>query len=297
MKKELIIQKMVHRGTGHADFCQDFLVEYETEHFFMGAVMDGCSEGNHSHFASSLFGKVFNKIVRQDELLEAANEDVDTIDIIRVAIWEFTLELKKVKEQLGLADDELMSTILLAVYSKGKGLLTVSAFGDGYIRVNGEGNWIVNDKFETTTIDGKIKDGKDKPNYLIYDLDRIIALDSEEFNTWFDTIPTFHYQDVKDFSITTDGILTFLSRKNVKQGEVPIPLLLDDKVECGGMRNLATLKRKMTLLSRPPEPERGINGLDIRNQDDLSIIRVIIVEQEDAMQGTEELVTENTAEK
>lgn len=276
MEKELIIQKMVHRGTGHADFCQDFLVEYEGEHFFLGIVMDGCSDGNHSHFASSLFGKIFNKVVRQSDLLAIVDRDAELLDIVQAIMWDFSMELRNMQAQLGLADDELMSTILLAVYSKWSGQLMVVAFGDGYIRVNGEGHWIVNDKFETTMVDGKIKDGKDKPNYIIYDID----LMKGDFNGWLDTIPRFVYKNVSDFSITTDGIMTFLNRKNVRQGEVPIPFLLDDRTQCGGMRNPSTLKRKMNLLSLPPMPEKGINGMDIRNLDDLSIIRVIIEEKQ-----------------
>jgi hypothetical protein len=270
MDKKLIIQKMVYRGTGHADFCQDFLVEYETEHFFMGAVMDGCSEGNHSHFASSLFGKIFNKMVRHDDFFAMTNSTTEPIELIRVAMFEFAFELSKLKQELCLSDDELMSTILLAVYSKSKESLTVLAVGDGYIRVNGEGYWIVNDKF----------DSKDKPNYLIYDLERASSFDDSVFQGWFNELPLFHYQNVHDFSITTDGIMTFLDRKNFKQNELPIPLLLDDRVQCGGMSNPSTLRRKMTLLARPYEPEKGINGMDIRNYDDLSIIRVIVETQE-----------------
>lgn len=280
MEKELVIQKMVHRGDGHADFCQDFLVEYESEHFFLGIVMDGCSEGNHSHFASSLFGKIFNKIVRHDKFFDHIEHDDELVLIIRSLVWQFSIDLRSTQLHLNLMPDELMSTILIGIYSKKYDDLTVAAFGDGYIRVNGQGHWIVNDKFETKVIDGRIKDGKDMPNYIIYDMDKM----KYDFNEWFETIPKFFYRNVRDFSLTTDGIMTFLDKKNIKQGDVPIPFLLDDRSACGGMRNKAVLKRKMRLMASAPDPERGINGMGIRNMDDLSIIRVIVeIKQEESL--------------
>lgn len=52
-------------GEFHPVFCEDFnVVEKLSENWMLIAVMDGCSSGKDSHFASALFGEIIKKIAK-----------------------------------------------------------------------------------------------------------------------------------------------------------------------------------------------------------------------------------------
>ena len=59
----MIVQTIIRKGFDHVVFCEDFLSTEDSGRYFIGAVFDGCSGGDDSHFASSLFGKMFRQIL------------------------------------------------------------------------------------------------------------------------------------------------------------------------------------------------------------------------------------------
>lgn len=301
------IQTIVYRGSGlkHRDFCHDFLVHHETENFFVGAVMDGCSGGIHSEFASALFGKIFNLLLRTRKQLDNTDPMREPRLIAESLMFDFCIELSRIKQSLALANNELHCTIVLEVYSKRRDKLFVIGFGDGYVHVDGQGYRIENTRYGDTVVDGVVFEGKNKPDYLIDDIDRFmekytewdalwpgfddttdydraewVAMEQETrdgFGAWFsDKQPTFEFENLHDFSIATDGIYSFRCGKDDVTDRV-IELLLDRKTGyCG--TSPETLRKKMNIISfrnkEGEEPHR--DKMNAVNDDDLGVIRVVV---------------------
>lgn len=282
---------MVYRGDGydHKNFCHDFLVHYDTENFFVGAVLDGCTGGVHSQFASSLFGKIFNLILRSRNQLKYFASWSEPIDVAAGIMYEFCKELVIVKQSLALSNNELLCTILLEVYSKEKDKLFVIGFGDGYVHVNGVGHKIENTKYGDTVVDGVLKEGKNKPDYLIDDIELIMGdydIDLDEnarrhrFEEWFlSKQPTFEFTDVNDFSIATDGILSFRDKEGrIDYTDNAVELFLKRSgTDYGGLKNAANLTRKMNAIrDRKDDKRTNPDMIGAVNTDDVSLIRVTV---------------------
>lgn len=302
----LSVQTLVCRGQNHEhkDFCHDFLIHHETDQFFVGAILDGSSGGVHSQFASGLFGKVFNLLLRVKGHLDNIRGPREPRDTAKYLMHEFCERLAVVQHELGLANNELLSTILLAVYSKPLNKLYVVAFGDGYIHVNGQGIKLKNTRYGDTEVNGVLMKGENKPDYIIEDVSSMMERYVEHyfsyvhpddeaehrdeyhritgdiwkiFNEWYLSKPSYEFTDVRDFSIASDGIFTFQSGI-VDVSDEAIELLLNSTSELYGGKESIALQRKANLLSfkkRGPEDTHPYK-LSAFNQDDLSIIRVII---------------------
>lgn len=304
------VQTLVYRGSGtkHRDFCHDFLVHHETEEHFVGVVFDGCTAGVHSEFASALFGKIFNLILRINKRLDGIRGPQEPRETARYLMHEFCEKLCRVQRDLGLADNELLCTLLLAVYSKKLDKLFVIGFGDGYVHVNGKGYRIENTRYSDVEVDGELLEGKNMPDYLIADVNRIMDKYTEwnsvgswvhpddetdkdrrewadmeretweKFNAWYDEKqPTFEFEGVHDFSIATDGIYSFRCGKEDVTDKV-IELLLDRKTKYGGT-SPETPRKKMNIISsrnKPDDETPNPDKLHAVNGDDVSFIRVII---------------------
>jgi len=297
------VQAIVCRGSSetHRDFCHDFLIHHETDRFFVGAVMDGCSDGVHTQFASSFFGKVFNLLLRTNKMLDRFDADSEPCDVAAEIMHWFCHAIVFHRDLLKMANNELWCTVLLSVYSKSKDKLFIVAFGDGYIHVDGVGTIIRNTRYSDTMENGVLKKGKDKPNYLITDIDRVTQkpqvpypddirdTDGAQrvrderaqlrgvFDEWFLSQPSFEYHDVNDFSITTDGILTFRSGI-IDVTDRVIDLLLENKDPLYGGTSPITLRKKMNIISfkRRDASDTHPHKMHAANQDDVSIIRVTI---------------------
>ena len=212
------------------------------------AVMDGCSTGTESHFASTLIAKVLRKISKEisyKEFVERTRKEVR--EILKEVIKSLFEELKQLKNHLHLEREEMLSTIILGIIDQQKNEVELITVGDGLVCCNGK---II--EYEQD----------DTPDYLGYHLE-------EDFNNWFqDQTQKLSLKNVKDLSISTDGIFTFKNFDGKKYAEITdkeiIKLLLIEKID-NDDENF--LKKKILEI----ETEYGLLP-----SDDLTIIRIKI---------------------
>ena len=237
-------------GQFHPIFCEDFnFVRHLDENWTVMAVMDGCSAGKDTHFASVLIAKILKKITKLLPYwyLEDASFSLHSIAINelgeRIAKQLF-LELQKQQNDLFLEKEELVSTYILAVYHKKRKEVWFIVAGDGVVVVNKE----VYDF-----------DQKDKPDYLAYHL-------HTDFDVWKDRhTQIMQEKDVSNFAITTDGIHSFDHPHRAEVEINPVEYLLVDE-ESAEIEHM--LHKKCVELERKYQ---------LKPNDDLSVIRLINV--------------------
>ena len=240
--------KLSHIGEFHVNHNEDFLVSEEagkTRRII--AVMDGCSSGTDSHFASTLIGKVLRKIAKQEAYREFAQKDKEPItkqlENISLQLFE---ELSNLNRQLDLQSDEILSTLILALIDIDKKNAEILIVGDGLIHINGENIEYENDN---------------KPDYIGYHL-------KMDKHIWFQTrTQRLSIPIIEDLTISTDGIHTFKnfdgkSYEVISQEEI-MKKFFEDKNELDNSNKL-----KKTLIEI-----KNDNGL--MPSDDLTMIRVI----------------------
>lgn len=287
------IETVVRRGKSHRDFCEDDLIYHDGYNYFIGVVMDGCSDGKKSHFASSMFGKIIERCIRV-ELKEVLDQDIyDPKTIANRLTLQVMIAALEVFERLSLSVEEVQSTILLSVYQKSTKQLFCICFGDGYIQCN-QGS--VRKIFENTRF--KNENGEainNMPDYISYNIKEIIGkfmfpnnknygitpiLHIEEinekamtsFSEWFYSQNNIiELSDVNDFMIASDGILTFMDKENNNLSNDAIDLLYDrENMIFGRIGNPSRLSKKLNVLDR-----RGVNNID-----DVSIVKVLFEKNE-----------------
>ena len=178
------------------------------------AVMDGCSMGKESHFASTLISKLLRKIGKEisfREFIEKATKNTKCyLDEILERLFA---DLNHLKNQLYLEKEEILSTLILGILDISKKEIDLIILGDGVICCN-----------------GKIYEYEqnDKPDYLGYHL-------NEEFSTWYQSqTQLLSLNNIEDISISTDGIFTFKNfdgkvHQQIKENEIIEYLLIDEK--------------------------------------------------------------------
>ncbi len=209
--------------------------------------MDGCSSGIDSYFAATLFGKILAKIFTTLPYPQAIGFDSElaaTPKVMEFVCQSFFKELSQAKNFLFLERNELLSTLIVAVYKPESKELSIMAAGDGVYSVNDE-NTII--------------DQENKPNYTAYHLDK-------GFETWYgqETILK-HYTEVKNFAISTDGAESFAKEALTDDAngfDAINYLLVDDTLA----DNPAMLHKKCLLLEKEHQ---------LIPRDDVAIIRVI----------------------
>lgn len=240
------IDKTLQIGEFHTNHCEDFLITSQIgSHLELIAVMDGCTMGEESAFASMLFGKTLRNIAKQQFYQEFVNATAtDPVNLMKEVVKQLQKELKHIKNQLGLNINELLSTLLLGIIDTQNHSAEVLVLGDGLVCYNGQ---LI--EFEQG----------DKPDYLAYHL-------SEDFEEWYSQQKQrLSLSSIKDLSISTDGIFTFKNLMN-KSKQLPEQEIIH------------------TLLINGPDAS-GINFLDKKVRDlkeeanhvvtdDLAIIRV-----------------------
>ncbi len=208
------VYKTLHIGEFHTNYCEDFLVEEQigTDEILI-AVLDGCTMGKESVFASILFGKILRTIAKKkfyEEFVVHAPMDLKgkLKEVIRLLIDEVRL----LKNQLGLETNELLSTLIIGIINTKESKAEFLTIGDGLICKDGE---LI-----------EYEQG-DKPDYFGYHL-------ADDFEVWFTALQqTVTISSFKDISICTDGIFSFKSledtSKQKSEYEIIDYLLIDDE--------------------------------------------------------------------
>lgn len=165
-----MISTLLQRSTTHLN-CEDSSYWQEKGDFIYGGVFDGCSSAMHSHWASRslayLFAKGFSNPTTNYKCVEVF------------------YDMKQLMSVMGISDMSLVSTCLLFSYNMASKVLCVRSFGDGYIYINGK-------EYDL--------DQDNTPDYLVY------ATRTNNILEYLDKYPIMTFEDVNDFSITSDGI-------------------------------------------------------------------------------------------
>lgn len=231
----------IRKGELHQVFCEDFLTLRQVSvRFHLFAVMDGCSSGVESHFASTLIGKILNKICTQ--LKFEFLDEFDAQSLGKVILEKLFAEMIFFRNQLLLDKFEMLATTLLLIYDDVEKNAFIAVIGDGFVQIE--------DTLHTI-------DQENRPDYLAYHL-------GEDFDAWFASLKnTFLVKNPTEISISTDGIDTFKSMKTdlPENFDVIDYLLKDNFLE----NNPNMLQRKMRIL----ETQYGFQPAD-----DVAIIRV-----------------------
>lgn len=211
------ISSLVQKGEFHPVYCEDYLFEQAlTESIHLAAVMDGCTMGTDSHFASALIGKLLKKVAKEvsyQEYLKTipAFSSTPSAKIGENILQQIRTELRRLSNELYLEELELLSTLILAIVNTETNDAWVIVVGDGCIGVNGEIIEI---------------DQENRPDYLGYHL-------SGPFQGWFDKQTNkFEFSGINELCISSDGVLGFeklIKTKPEFSGMVPHFLMLDNQ--------------------------------------------------------------------
>lgn len=195
------IYSAIRKGEGHPVFCEDFMFVKKIDHnWLVASVMDGCSAGIDSHFASSLLGKILHKI----QLSLSDQKEIDLITAPSEAIGEYFAKnlfhnFTNINNYLQLDYVESLSTIILLVYHTERKESWIMASGDGYV-----------------AIDKKITkiDQNNRPDYMAYHLHK-------GFVEWFKNhVQIFQNRSVNNVAISTDGIGSFFSMRSFVKADI-----------------------------------------------------------------------------
>jgi hypothetical protein len=189
------IYKTLNIGEFHTNNCEDFFVEEQiATNEKLIAVLDGCTMGTESVFASILYGKILRNIAKKKFYEEfVSNNPIDLKSKLKEVIKQLIDETKSIKNQLGLETNELLSTLIIGIIDIKSSKAEFLAVGDGLICKDGE---II--EYEQD----------DKPDYLGYHL-------ADDFEQWFENQnQKLSISEFKDLSICTDGIYTFKNLEN-----------------------------------------------------------------------------------
>ena len=235
-------------GSFHINHNEDaYLITEIGNHHILMAVMDGCSMGKESHFASTLILKILRKIsteISYKAFLEKIDKGAD--EYLREIMEQLFQELKFLKNHLLLEVEEILSTLILGILNKKEKQAELITIGDGLICCNG-----ILYEYEQD----------DKPDYLGYHL-------AEDFSVWWQKQnQQLSLKQVEDLSISTDGIFTFKKFDNrvyesIQEEQIAAYFLIDRQWE--GQAKM--FSKKLSEIER-------IFGL--RPSDDLTILRVI----------------------
>jgi hypothetical protein len=240
------------RSTTHPNWCEDNYFIEETDEFIVGAVLDGCSTGINSHFASTAFKYALEKAYSDDNSAVPPHPSKYDAYFCTLTVKVHGI-LKDLKSVLNLSDLHLLSTVIFFIYNKHKCELYVRFIGDGTIVVNGV--TYKNDELNT-------------PDYLTYHID----YEWFDFLKWIRTRRVEQFVNVQNFAICTDGIDSFV---NLKNPHIPKQIAIDFLLRNDEYNALTNqLNKKFNILtSRDEELKRSdeLYWWDIK--DDLTIIK------------------------
>jgi hypothetical protein len=215
------IQTLLYPGKYHPVYCEDHLLYHHLgNEWFVGGVMDGCSSGEESHFASALYVKSTRKACRQisDAMVHPDQNSHFTAGheaIRRRILYTLFEDMQQIRTDLSLDMTEMLSTLLLLVYRIRDRSAWINVSGDGLVFNDGERTEIDQDNM---------------PDYLAFHLDTDVEY-------WYHQhTATFTFSDVRDLTISTDGLLKLypgpFERSIVKE---PVEFLIgQDTAGAGG---------------------------------------------------------------
>ena len=200
-------------GAFHTNYCEDFLINVPIgTHQQLIAVLDGCTMGTESVFASILFGKILRKVAKKQFYNEFISKECNSDLAIKLkdTLKLLISEVRSLKSQLDLATHELLSTLIIGIIETEEAKAELLTIGDGLICIDGQLT-----EYEQN----------DRPDYLGYHI-------SENFESWYESQQQkISISKFNDLSICTDGIFTFkdLDNKNHQRTEKEIiqHLLID----------------------------------------------------------------------
>lgn len=243
----MTVFQFLKRGAYHTEFCEDFsLVQAIGEHKLLCAVMDGCTMGQESHFASSLLAKVLRKIIKERQYQQFYGELPYALSLeeeLQQILSAVFNEMRQLRNLLLLDTTELLTTLVLALLDTQTREAIVLAVGDATVAINGRIT-----RFEQNN----------RPDYLAYHL-------GGSFLEWYQQQQqVIQVATCTDISIATDGIDSFqASPHDTDAPDVPAYLLLNnDLLERREMLDIK-VRRLENLHSLVPT-------------DDVAIIRVVL---------------------
>ena len=242
------IYQLIQIGEFHENHCEDYVLARPIgSDRQLLAVLDGCSMGEESFFASALLGNILKKIAKQSYYLDVHRTDakLSLADQLPTVLKELFTELGTVKNQLYLDTNQLLSTLLLAIVDEKNARAEVGIFGDGLVVANGE-YWEY--------------DQDNRPDYLAYHL----AKGFEEW--WEDQEQLLSISDLKDLSLSTDGILSF---RNFEAQEYLDPWRAIDEllISTTDRKNERMLLKQLKQLQDQTQAKPG---------DDLGMVRIML---------------------
>jgi len=242
------IFELTHIGEFHTNHNEDFLVVEDTgASYKLIAVMDGCSSGTDSHFASTLIGKVLRKLAKQEAYREYAKKEKLELDKllekISLALFE---DLSNLNRQLDLKSDEILSTLILGIVDTENKNAELIIVGDGLIHINGENIEYENDN---------------KPDYIGYHLNM-------DKHLWYQTRTIKKsVSNIDDLTISTDGIHTFKNFDGKKYDSISEETIMSKFFENKNeLDNTNKLKKTLIALK---------DDYGLMPSDDLTMIRVV----------------------
>ena len=238
------------RAPTHPNWCEDNYWIKETKNLIIGAVLDGCSTGKDSHFASTLFKHLLERIHKTNY---DYYERESSLGIIEVYLWELWGVGREGKQLCSLSEMNLLSTVVMFVYNKETLQLTVKFVGDGVVYANGQ-------EF--------VNDEANQPNYLAYHFEKSF----EEAQKFINSRRMETFENVVDFSVCTDGIQSFVNLKNPSlDPKIAVDYLVKDTRWVGMTHGLG--KKFNILTNRVDEYKLSDEMCWWEIQDDLTIIR------------------------
>lgn len=244
------LYKLSTKGFFHENHNEDYLISAKIgDNKLLISVLDGCSNGIESYFASTLIGKLLKKIAKELDYLEFIKRDEKPLEeILKETVRLLFGNLREVKSQLDLNKYELLSTMILGVIDSKSKIAELLIVGDGLINYNG-----IIEEFEQDN----------QPDYLGYHL-------QEDFEEWYENQnQRLSLKNISDLSISTDGIYTFKEYK-LEKGKSKSELEILEYL----LRKENDLENENMLSIRLHEIQENWN---LKPSDDLSVIRVLFL--------------------
>jgi hypothetical protein len=203
---------ILKRGNIHPEHCEDAVFANQLNNdWLIGAVMDGCSSGKDSYFASALFSKLIAKACKTLPYLSKIQPGLQLTEMTPQHLGEFILsqvfyDVKKTNQKFLIDEIELLTTLIIAVVNIPSKKAWLNISGDGFFAFNDQ----------ITEIDQN-----NRPDYMTYHLDL-------PFEKWLGNhTKSYEFSNLNNLTIASDGVNKLMDYKgNRKNTEDNIEKLL-----------------------------------------------------------------------